>query len=99
MLVSHLLLFAGLSMAVSVVAALRRSHVFLIMASFNMATSGAVLLLATLGSANRDPDAFLLGFLLVCLSTLINLIFCGVAILIFRTRGTLRLDDFRELRG
>lgn len=95
----HFFIFAGILIAVAIVSALMRSQVVLIMASLNMATSASVLLLATLAIVNQSPFPLAHGFLIICLSTITNLIFCGVVILIFRSRGTLRLDDYRELRG
>jgi hypothetical protein len=39
------------------------------------------------------------GAIVIALSSLITLIFCGAIILAFRSRGRLRMDDYRDLRG
>ena len=96
---THFLCFAALSMVISISAALRRSHIFLVISSLNMAISGAVILLATNAKTTLGSSATSYGLLIIGLSTIINLIFCGVAILGFRSRGRLRMDDYRDLRG
>lgn len=84
----ELLIFVGISITLSLAASLRRSHIILVMSSLNMAFQGALLLMS------QD-----FGLLLISLAALLNLIFCGVAILVFRSRGRLRMDDYRDLRG
>lgn len=96
---SLFLLLSGLLLSIALIGALRRHHVILVMACYNMAVSAAVLMFATLASLHQNPYAAFHAFLIIALSTLVNLIFCGVVILIFRSRGTLQLSDFRELRG
>lgn len=99
MLTNHVLMFAGLSLSIAMVAALRRSQLILIVTSLNMAVSSSILLLTGIARATGGIETLIHAFVILVLSTLANLIFCGVIILIFRSRGTLRLDDYRELRG
>jgi NADH:ubiquinone oxidoreductase subunit K len=96
---SHFLVFAGFSFSVAIIAVLRRSHLVLIVGSFNIAISNAVILLAAISANSKSETALIHAVLIVALCTIINLIFCGVVVLIFRSRSTLRLDDYRELRG
>jgi NADH:ubiquinone oxidoreductase subunit K len=96
---SLFLLLAGILIAIALIAAFKRTQVILTMASLNMAASASVLLLAVIGTENQNAYALWHAFIVICMSALINLVFCGVVILVFRSRGTLRLDDYRELRG
>lgn len=96
---SYFLILSGASITIASIAALRRHNVFLVMASLNMATSSCVLVIAALSSTHAKGNALFEGIILICFSTLINLLFCGVAILVFRSRGTVRINDLRELRG
>ena len=96
---TYFLIFVVISITSSLCAALLRSHVILVIASLNMSISGAVLLLAIEASAFDKPDAVVQGAIVIALSSLITLIFCGAIILAFRSRGRLRMDDYRDLRG
>ena len=95
----HFLIFSGLSFSIALISALHRSHIVLIASSFNMAISSAVIILAVLAPNNGNPASVGHAFFIIALSSIVNLIFCGVVILVFRSRGTLLINDFRELRG
>lgn len=92
-------LFAAAFVVISLCAALFRTHIVLIAASIHMALSAIVLLLCMLGATNDDRSNGSIGIVLIGLSTLATMIFCGVAIFVYRSRGTVRIDDFRDLRG
>lgn len=96
--VDYPLLSSAAFIVISLCAAIFRTHIVLIASSVNMSLCAIVLLLSML-SANDDRSSDSMGIVLIGLSTLAIMIFCGVAIFVYRSRGTVRIDDFRDLRG
>jgi|GEM_PF-6861535 len=99
MSVDYPLLFSAAFIVISLCAALFRTHIILIAASINMTLCAIVLLLSILSTTNDNQSNGSMGIVLIGLSTLATMIFCGVAIFVYRSRGTVRVDDFRDLRG
>lgn len=96
---TYVFAFAFVAITLAVSASLLRSHVILVVAGLNMATSAAVLILSVIANASGKSDPMLMAVFLISLSALSNLLFCGAIVLVFRSRGRLRMDDYRDLRG
>jgi NADH:ubiquinone oxidoreductase subunit K len=96
----YLLLLSAALIIIAICGALFRTHIILIASSLNMAISAILLFTAMLSTSSQlETSNSFIGVMLIVLSALSTMIFCGVAIFVYRTRGTLRVDDFRDLRG
>lgn len=79
--------------------ALVRRSLLVTLLAFELAAMGAVVVLVGFALPAGDPDALARAVVLLFVAVAHAVLGAAVAIAIFRRRGTLNLDELRELEG
>jgi NADH-quinone oxidoreductase subunit K len=93
LIVAVALFFLGLA------GALVRRSLLVTVLSLQVASLGAVLAFVAFGIANADSGGLARGVVVLFVGVVHAILGAAVTIAVFRRRGTVNLDELRELRG
>lgn len=79
--------------------ALTRRSLIVVISALVLSWSGPVLLLAHFARMRQDAQGLAHVVLILLLGVSVVVMSCAVAVAAYRRRGTINLDELRELRG
>ena len=75
-----------------------RRNLFLIALSFQISLVGVLLLIVLFSKIENNPQGPLIAFILLLCSSVFNLLLCALIVFVFRNRGTIYLDELKDIQ-